>query len=216
MLALIHKIHYYSCMFLIIILVLIVINIGLIALVIFNPKLTKSFSGKILVFITLFILPVLTVVFSITLQFHNSKTTQFCLSCHIMEPYGRSLLIDDERYIPAYHYQNNLISQEDACFTCHTTYTLFGDINAKLSGLGHFFNYYLGGKYEHIKLKNSFNNRECLHCHGEARIFLEGETHNPIMEKLVNNEQSCLHCHGPFHSVESLDHFKFWQKEEAK
>ena len=200
-------------MFLIIIISLVVINIGFIVVLIVNPKLTASVGGKVLVFIAFFILPVMTIVFSTTLQYNNSKTMEFCLSCHIMKPYGQSLLIDDNRYIPAYHYQNNLIPQDDACFTCHTTYTLFGDIKAKLRGLGHFFNYYFGGKYENIKLRLPFNNRECLHCHGESRSFLEGELHNPIMDKLRNNEQSCLHCHGPFHSVESLDKFKFWKKE---
>lgn len=203
-------------MFLIIIIILIIINIGLIALIIINPKLKSFFAGKVLVFITFFILPVLTIILSFTVQYSNSKTMQFCVSCHIMKPYGKSLLIDDERYIPAKHFQNNLIPRDDACFTCHTTYTLFGDINAKLRGLGHFLKYYFGGKYENIKISSPYNNRECLHCHGESRSFLEGKIHNPIMETLENNEQSCLHCHGPFHSVESLDKFDFWEKEEVK
>ena len=199
-----------------IIITLIVITIGLIIFIFFNPKLKGFASGKVLVFITFLILPVLIIIFSTAYQYTNSKSTQFCLSCHVMQPYGKSLLIDDQSYIPAHHYQNNLIPQKNACFTCHTTYTLFGDIKAKLRGLTHFFKYYFGEKYENIKLRTPYNNRECLHCHGESRSFQEGKTHNYIIDRLNTNEESCLTCHGPFHSVEILDKTKLWQKEEIK
>jgi len=200
----------------IIIITLIIITIGLIVFILLNQKILNIFTGKILVFITFFILPVFIIIFSTTLQFDNSKKTSFCLSCHIMKPYGKSLAINDTSYIPAHHYQNNLIPRDKSCFTCHTTYTLFGDINAKLKGLSHFFNYYFGEEYENIKMSTPYNNRECLHCHGESRSFLEGELHNEIMDRLTKNEQSCLVCHGPFHSTKSLDKLKFWQKEESK
>src|ERR1051325_11060734 len=108
----------------------------------------------------------------------KSKQTEFCLSCHVMEPYGRSLHVDERGHIPAVHYQNHLVPADRACFTCHTTYTLFGDYNAKLHGLRHVYVQYLGTIPKEIKLYEPYNNRECLHCHLGARSFEEGAMHN--------------------------------------
>ena len=88
-----------------------------------------------------------------------------------MEPYGRSLLVDDPAYVPARHFQNNRVPRDDACFTCHTNYTLFGDYKAKLRGLRHVYVNYIGTIPKQIKLYDPYNNRECLHCHGGARTF---------------------------------------------
>ena len=52
-----------------------------------------------------------------------------------MEVYGESLLLADERHLPAAHFQNGRVDREHACFTCHTQYTLFGDMKAKMTGL---------------------------------------------------------------------------------
>jgi hypothetical protein len=42
-------------------------------------------------FLVLVALPILCVAMGGAAQLEHSKSTQFCLSCHIMEPYGRSL-----------------------------------------------------------------------------------------------------------------------------
>ncbi|MEI9815368.1 MAG: hypothetical protein WDO18_23165 [Acidobacteriota bacterium] len=52
-----------------------------------------------------------------------------------MEDYGRSLYIDDPSYVPAQHYQNALVPRDHACYTCHTQYTMFGTVQAKLKGV---------------------------------------------------------------------------------
>ena len=62
------------------------------------------------------------------LHLEHAKSTEFCVSCHVMEPYGTSLHFDDLDYLPASHFQNNLVPREKACYTCHTQYTMFGDV----------------------------------------------------------------------------------------
>jgi nitrate/TMAO reductase-like tetraheme cytochrome c subunit len=39
----------------------------------------------------------------------RSKTTTFCLSCHTMESFGKSLYVDDPTHIPAAHFQNHRV-----------------------------------------------------------------------------------------------------------
>src|SRR5690242_8438430 len=87
-----------------------------------RPAITAARGGKILAFLGFFILPVFTGLLGLENHVERSKQTEFCLSCHIMEPYGRSLRVDDPTYIPAAHFQNNRVPREEACYTCHADY----------------------------------------------------------------------------------------------
>ena len=62
-----------------------------------------------------------------------------------MELHGRSLRIDDTSLLVAAHYQGGRIPRETACFTCHTTYAMLGDLRAKLTGLHHMYVNYIKG-----------------------------------------------------------------------
>jgi cytochrome c-type protein NapC len=198
----------------------IVITIILVVGLILKPEITSSTGGKILAFLSLFIFPILAAVLGASSHVEHSKTTQFCLSCHEMKPYGKSLHIDDSEYVPASHYQNNRVPREKACFTCHTNYTLYGDFRAKLQGLRHVYVHYLGTvpQPKDIRLYTPYNNRECLHCHLGARSFEEGVTHNDeptLLANLKTNKVSCLSCHALAHDIAGLDKLTFWQ-EKAK
>src|ERR1700722_1351005 len=119
-----------------------------------RPELTRARGGKILAFVALCILPVLAMWAGVNEHLERSTSTQFCLSCHVMANFGKSLYVDDKSYIPAVHFQNNRVPREHACFTCHTDYTMFGDSIAKLRGLHHVMVQYFGTipKPEDIKL----------------------------------------------------------------
>ena len=143
------------------------------------------------------------------------------MSCHVMTDYGKSLRINDSSFVPASHFQNHRIPVDEACFTCHTDYTMYGDITAKLRGLRHVYVYYLGNvpKPEEIKLYRPYNNRECLHCHEGARTFEEGALHSAdpsIMAAIKSNETSCMTsgCHEHVHEVAKLPEMKFWDLEK--
>ena len=190
------------------------VTIALATLIAAKPSLAATHGGKILAFVALFVLPILASVLTASFHLEHSKQTQFCLSCHIMEPYGRSLYIDDPAHVPAAHFQNARIPRDEACFTCHTTYTMYGDMHAKLQGLRHVYVNYFGSPPapENIKLYEPYNNRECLHCHSGARSFEENAVHASLMADITSNRLSCISsgCHDTVHNVGGLDRVKFW------
>jgi hypothetical protein len=79
----------------VLIILLIALTAVLVAVMVARPGLTATRGGKVMAFLVLFPLPGLCVGMGGAAQFEHSKSTKFCLSCHIMEPYGRSLRIDD-------------------------------------------------------------------------------------------------------------------------
>ncbi|MAG14220.1 MAG: hypothetical protein CMN78_06460 [Spirochaetales bacterium] len=192
------------------------VAIVVVAVVFIRPSIGQAKGGRIVLLLALFVLPVLVFVFGATTHLENSKQTNFCLSCHAMKPYGETLKIDDQAFIPAVHSQNHLIPSDKACYTCHTTYTMFGGVKVKLQGLRHFFIQYLGKPPEQIELYEPFNNRECLHCHGEARSFLEDPIHEATLVDLESNELSCTECHYLFHEVAELASQKLWDRGEEE
>jgi cytochrome c-type protein NapC len=189
----------------------IILGIVLIGVLLIRPSLTVAQGGKIVAFIAFFILPIVATVLGASIHLENSTKTQFCLSCHVMEGHGRSLYIDDPSYLPAAHYQNNRIPKEQACYTCHTDYTMFGDVNAKMRGLQHIYVYYFKPEPEKLALYEPFHNRECLHCHANARSFEETSPHTEMREQLGTNGMSCLTCHSKVHDVANIDKTKKWK-----
>ena len=163
----------------------------------------------------LFLFPLLCSAVGFSAHMERSKTTTFCLSCHIMEPFGKSLYVDDSHYIAAAHFQNHRIPADEACYTCHTDYVLYGGIRAKWRGMRHVYVQYLGNPPapEAIRLYTPYNNRECLHCHLGARSFEESATHTAIHDDIVSNQVSCISsgCHDTVHNVASLANAKFWK-----
>jgi cytochrome c-type protein NapC len=199
-------------------LLLITASAVLIAVLVFRPDLTASKGGKILAFFVLFLLPLICLAMGTNYHIERSKQTQFCLSCHEMEPYGKSLMVDDPAHLAAAHFQNHRVPADAACFTCHTTYAMFGDIRAKMHGLRHVYVHYLRTPPapEDIRLYDPFNNRECLHCHLGARSFEEGAVHTAdpaLLPAVKANKTSCLSsgCHEVVHNVGTLKDAKFWK-----
>jgi cytochrome c-type protein NapC len=185
----------------------------------FRPELTRERGGKVLAFMALFLLPILATWGGGTQQLETSKDTTFCLSCHVMADYGRSLYYDDPGYLPAAHFQNRRIPREQACYTCHSDYTMFGGAKAKWRGLRHMYVQYFGTvpKPADIRLYTPFDNRTCLHCHDGARSFEEKSTHNrtPDMKmKIKSGELSCMSsgCHDIVHDVADINEATFWKE----
>ncbi|MDA8019004.1 MAG: NapC/NirT family cytochrome c [Thermoanaerobaculia bacterium] len=189
---------------------LVLVTTALIVAVISSPSLVTRRSGKVLAFVALFLLPSLITGMGFVLHLEHAKSTDFCLSCHVMEPYGTSLHFDDLSYLVADHYQNNLVPREQACYTCHTQYTMFGDVQAKLGGLKHVWVYYTGQTPETLELYQPYQNRECLHCHGASRSFVEGELHVDLLDDMRSNEVSCLECHEQVHDAANAASHAIW------
>ena len=195
--------------------ILVLAAIFLVVLVSLRPGLATSPGGRLLLFAALFLLPIASIRSGIRVHMQSSKSTEFCMSCHVMEPYGQSLLVDDESFLPAGHFQNRRVDRDVACFTCHTQYTMFGDMKAKINGLRHMVVYYTGQTPDVIELYKPYHNRECLHCHAGARRFEDLHAHD--MKELVGNEISCMSCHGQAHEIHNLAGATLWREslEEA-
>ena len=201
------------------ILFLIAVTAALIGVLVHRPGLTTTQGGKILAFFVLFLLPLICLGMGTTYHIDRSKRTEFCLSCHEMELYGKSLMVDDPAHLAAAHFQNHRVPAEEACYTCHTNYAMFGGFRAKMHGLRHVYVHYLGTPPapEAIRLYDPFNNRECLHCHLGARSFEEGPVHTAdpdLLPAVKSNKMSCLSsgCHQTVHNVAELNKAKFWKE----
>ena len=192
--------------------VLLFASATLIALIVFRPSITDRKEGKILAFLAFFVLPITCVCWGATEHIDRSKQTKFCLSCHVMEPYGKSLYVDDPSYVAAAHFQNHRIPADEACYTCHTNYALYGSLRAKMRGLRHIYVQYLGTIPNPITLYTPYDNRECLHCHLGARSFSSNEIHVAILDSLKSNQTSCITsgCHDTVHNVANQSKVKLW------
>jgi nitrate/TMAO reductase-like tetraheme cytochrome c subunit len=190
-----------------------VITIMLIGVLVVRPALADAVAGKVFAFVVLFILPLTVLLAGFQHHMENSKSTAFCLSCHTMEAHGRSLRVNDQSYIVAAHFQNRRIPREKACYTCHTTYAMFGGTKAKLNGLLHVWVQLFGTVPGHadLELYEPYQNRECLHCHDGARSYEESTPHDSMLEELRANEMSCLDCHNLTHAIEQIDELETWR-----
>jgi cytochrome c-type protein NapC len=127
--------------------------------------------------------------------------------------------VDDPSYLAAAHFQNHRVPADQACYTCHTNYAMFGGVRAKMHGLRHVYVQYLGKLPQQIHLYEPYNNRECLHCHLGARSFEEGAMHNAdpdLLPAVKANKMSCLSsgCHDVVHNVGQLNNVKFWKGDK--
>ncbi|MEO6120316.1 MAG: NapC/NirT family cytochrome c [Terriglobales bacterium] len=166
----------------------------LIGTLVARPAITASRGGKMLAFIALFLMPVVLAAGGARVHLETSKKTSFCLSCHIMKPYGVSLRADDPTYLAAAHYINRRIPTEEACYTCHTDYTMFGDAKSKVRGLKHVWVWMTQDWQPPLKLYTPYDNANCLHCHAGAKTFEEGAVHNADLETMVQVKQNKLSC----------------------
>jgi cytochrome c-type protein NapC len=196
----------------------VVFSAALIAILVARPGITTTRGGKILAFVAMFFLPIFCGLLGFSSEMDRSKTTAFCLSCHTMEPFGKSLYVDDPSHITPAHFQNHRVPPDEACYACHTNYALFGTMKVKLAGLKHVYIYYLSTPppIEKIKLYEPYNNRECLHCHLGARSFEEGATHNAdpaTLPAIKSNQMSCLSsgCHDVTHDIAHVNDAKLWK-----
>ena len=123
---------------------LILFSAVVISVLIARPVITATRGGKILAFVAMFCLPIFCGLLGVSKEMARSKSTTFCLSCHTMDEYGKSLYVDDPTHLPASHFQNHRVPADEACYSCHTNYAMFGGLKVKLNGLKHVAVYYLG------------------------------------------------------------------------
>ena len=193
----------------------IALSIVLAAIFLIRPSLTSAAGWKIVAFIGLCVLPALCIVGGMNTHVQRSEQTRFCISCHVMVPYGQSLYVDSPTPIPAQHFQNHRVPADMACYSCHADYTIYGPLNDKLQGLKRIYMQYVSTPPNPaaIRIPGGFKNAQCLHCHLGARSFQENPVHSAIIDSLKSNQLSCLSsgCHDTAHDIADQSHEKFWK-----
>jgi cytochrome c nitrite reductase small subunit len=142
------------------------------------------------------------------LAIQGSKGVEFCNSCHVMNQYVEDLEDPNSERLAAQHYQYRWISDHQ-CYTCHSDYGLFGGAEAKLAGMRHYWKNYVTGFERPIKIRGTYDNKRCLHCHGPVASYRETAEHQKNEAAIVSSEMSCLgsNCHVKTHpDAEEAEH----------
>ncbi len=192
--------------------VALVAGLGIIALLFYGAgALEGRTAGRLVLLVGLVALPLLLSAGNMSYGVIESSSTRFCLSCHEMQRHGKSLFADNKQALAAVHYQNRLVDRETVCYSCHKDYAMFGDVTAKMNGLRHVWAHYVAGVPEKIELYKPYPNSNCLHCHDDARKFIDGVAHRPILPALQAGTTSCLSCHRIAHDMAKVDADALWQ-----
>ncbi len=176
----------------------IVALVGLIVVEFFMKKKIARGPYKWLLFIGLFMLPVVTMLSSTTTLLDETTTVESCASCHIMEPFVDDMMNRESPTLAARHYKNKWIAKNQ-CYQCHTSYGIHGTAESKRDGFRHWLLYVTETWPEPITFKGSYPNANCLTCHVTTDKFQQVNSHQALEEKLKANKVSCATCHGPVH-----------------
>jgi cytochrome c nitrite reductase small subunit len=150
------------------------------------------------------ILPVITSSAGGVLVVERSQRVGLCNSCHLaMTPYVNDMKNPKSQSLAALHYNNRYIA-DDQCYSCHTSYGMFGTVQAKAQGIFDVYKYYTHSFTMPLKMRHAYPNNDCLKCHAGSAKFLA--SHKRDREAMFADEVSCMQCHeddNPAHNVGS-------------
>jgi nitrate/TMAO reductase-like tetraheme cytochrome c subunit len=181
----------------------------LLLLLILRPEIFRSLEGKVLGLAALFLAPAVALYGGYSTHVEHAATTGYCLSCHVMSDYGKSLQAQDAASLPASHFQNHLVPADGACVSCHSNYGLSGDLRAKVRATRYVFETYFGSVPAKIRMASRYRNRDCLRCHLGARSFENAEAHRgpPVsLAAIKAGKTSCMRsgCHELVHKLRDM------------
>jgi nitrate/TMAO reductase-like tetraheme cytochrome c subunit len=160
-------------------------------------------KGRALMLAGVVLLPSFSVVIGMLLVFTRAKRVEFCASCHrVMQDYAHDMTNSDGRGLAAIHFANRYIPKNQ-CYECHTSYGLFGTVEAKIHGIGEVAKYYTGLYDPPVTMWRPYRNADCLKCHAESNKWLSVEAHTDeeTEAELFADRTSCMSCHGSAHHV---------------
>lgn len=170
-------------------------------LIFFQRKLTEGFL-KLLALLGLLVLPMVSLGLGNVVGLAQAKKVEFCGSCHLtMAPFVYDLQSTKSESLAAKHFRNRWIPDAQ-CYTCHASYGMFGDVQAKMAGLNDVYKYYSRTYTIPVRMHKPYQNSECLKCHENTPKFVESESHVDLLPAIRAGEFSCVDCHGPAHVVE--------------
>lgn len=136
------------------------------------------------------------------LVFERAERVEFCNSCHLtMKSFVDDMKNPNSNSLASLHYKNRYIP-DDQCYGCHTSYGLFGTIEAKKEGLNDVYKYFTRTFRLPIRLRHPYPNTDCLKCHAGSAKWLG--SHEDFKDALFSGEATCMQCHAdsnPAHNV---------------
>jgi len=88
------------------------------------------------------ILPVMSTGVGTVLVFERAEKVEFCESCHLtMKTFVTDMKDPQSESLAALHFKNKYIP-DNQCYVCHTSYGIFGTVEAKQSGMHDVYKYY--------------------------------------------------------------------------
>ncbi|HUO34402.1 MAG TPA: NapC/NirT family cytochrome c [Candidatus Acidoferrum sp.] len=147
-------------------------------------------------------LPLLMTGVGTILVFERAERVEFCASCHLtMKAFVDDMKNPQSNSLAALHYKNRYIP-DNQCYACHTSYGLFGTVQAKREGLSDVYHYYTRTFHLPIKLMHPYPNNDCLKCHAGSAKW--NDAHADYKDALFSGEATCMQCHAdsnPAHNV---------------
>ncbi len=149
------------------------------------------------------VLPCFSILLGTFLIFERAERVEFCGSCHAaMNTYVADMRSVDSQSLAAIHYRNRYIPRNQ-CYVCHTSFGLFGTMRAKIAGVQDVQRYYFNSFRQPIRMREPYENGDCLKCHAEAARWLS--KHSPATQEAVYlGRMRCLACHGKDHPAHAL------------
>jgi cytochrome c nitrite reductase small subunit len=138
-------------------------------------------------------LPLLITSMGTILVFDRAERVEFCASCHLtMKPFVDDMKDPKSKSLAALHFKNRYIA-DDQCYSCHTSYGLFGTVEAKKEGMNDVYKYYTRTFHLPIMLRHPYPNNDCLKCHAGSAKWQEA--HEDYKDALYSGEATCMQCH---------------------
>ena len=163
----------------------------------------NGIAGRSIMAVGVVILPAFSVATGMLLVFVRAGSVEFCASCHhVMQDYADDMKDPDGTGIAAVHFANQYIPGNQ-CYECHTSYGLFGTVEAKIHGIGEVYRYYTRTYDQPIEMWQPYSNRDCLKCHANSRKWqtVDAHTDEDMQDRLFDDRTSCMSCHDPGHNV---------------
>ena len=148
------------------------------------------------------VVPSISTMFGTLLVFERAERVEFCGSCHkAMQAYVHDMENPASESLAAIHYRNRYVPRNQ-CYTCHTSFGLFGTVQAKIAGVVDVHKYYTGNFRQQIRMREPYRNDDCLKCHAGAVKW--SVNHAGSKDSILAGKATCLGCHGQAHPAHTL------------
>jgi len=127
------------------------------------------------------------------LVFERAEHVEFCASCHLtMKGFVDDMQDPKSESLAAVHFKNHYIP-DDQCYECHTSYGVFGTVEAKKEGMIDVYKYYTRTFKLPVHLRHPYPNGDCLKCHAGAQKW--EAAHADFEKALFDGTSHCMDCH---------------------